>query len=100
MTLQQLEYFLAAFRHGSFTGAAEELRLAQPSLSEQVRRLEAELGVALFTRLGRGLAAGLAVLSVALVEEGCTDAEFRGPLRSPCALVSACWALDLVLGKS
>jgi DNA-binding transcriptional LysR family regulator len=56
LTLQQLEYFLAAYRHGSFSGAAQELRLAQPSLSEQVRRLEAELGVALFTRVGRGLA--------------------------------------------
>ena len=55
MTLQQLEYFLAAYRHGSFSAAALELRLAQPSLSEQVRRLEAELGVPLFTRVGRGL---------------------------------------------
>src|SRR5918911_1464639 len=55
MTLQQLEYFLAAAEHGSFSAAAEELRLAQPSLSEQVRKLEAELGVALFTRVGRGL---------------------------------------------
>jgi DNA-binding transcriptional LysR family regulator len=57
LTLQQLEYFLAAYRHGSFSGAAEELHLAQPSLSEQVRRLEAELGVQLFARVGRGLAA-------------------------------------------
>jgi DNA-binding transcriptional LysR family regulator len=57
LTLQQLEYFLAAYRHGSFSGAAEELHLAQPSLSEQVRRLEAELGVKLFARVGRGLAA-------------------------------------------
>src|SRR4051794_26102753 len=56
MTLQQLEYFLAAVEHGSFSAAAEELHLAQPSLSEQVRKLEAELGVALFTRVGRGLA--------------------------------------------
>jgi DNA-binding transcriptional LysR family regulator len=55
LTLQQLEYFLAAYRHGSFSGAAQELHLAQPSLSEQVRRLEAELGVALFARAGRGL---------------------------------------------
>ena len=55
MTLQQLHYFLAAFRHGSFSAAAEELHLAQPSLSEQVRRLEAELGVRLFQRVGRGL---------------------------------------------
>jgi DNA-binding transcriptional LysR family regulator len=55
LTLQQLQYFLAAFRHGSFSAAAEELHLAQPSLSEQVRRLEAELGVRLFQRVGRGL---------------------------------------------
>jgi DNA-binding transcriptional LysR family regulator len=56
LTLQQLTYFLAAVRHGSFSAAADELHLAQPSLSEQVRRLEAELGVRLFHRVGRGLA--------------------------------------------
>src|SRR3954451_11763845 len=55
MTLQQLQYVLAAFEHGSFSAAAESLHLAQPSLSEQVRRLEAELGVMLFQRVGRGL---------------------------------------------
>jgi DNA-binding transcriptional LysR family regulator len=55
LTLQQLTYFLAAVRHGSFSAAAEALHLAQPSLSEQVRRLEAELGVELFVRVGRGL---------------------------------------------
>jgi DNA-binding transcriptional LysR family regulator len=55
MTLQQLTYFLAAAGHGSFSAAAAELHMAQPSLSEQVRRLEAELGVTLFTRAGRGL---------------------------------------------
>ena len=55
MTLQQLTYFLAAAEHGSFTAAAESLFMAQPSLSEQIRRLEAELGVPLFMRIGRGL---------------------------------------------
>src|SRR5215217_6375642 len=55
MTLQQLTYFLAAAEHGSFSAAAEALFMAQPSLSEQIRRLEAELGVALFARGGRGL---------------------------------------------
>jgi DNA-binding transcriptional LysR family regulator len=55
LTLQQLQYFLAAFRRGSFSAAAEELHMAQPSLSEQVRRLESELGVQLFHRVGRGL---------------------------------------------
>lgn len=56
MTIQQLTYFLAAAEEGSFSAAAERLRMAQPSLSEQVRRLEGELGVALFVRSGRGLA--------------------------------------------
>ncbi len=55
MTLQQLTYFLAAADHGSFSAAAETLLMAQPSLSEQIRRLEAELGVPLFMRVGRGL---------------------------------------------
>ena len=55
MTLQQLQYFLAAVDQGSFSAAAEEMHIAQPSLSEQVRRLETELGVALFQRVGRGL---------------------------------------------
>ncbi len=55
MTLQQLRYFLAAAERASFSAAAEELHMAQPSLSDQVRRLEAELGVPLFVRAGRRL---------------------------------------------
>jgi DNA-binding transcriptional LysR family regulator len=55
MTLQQLRYFLTAADRGSFSAAADALLLAQPSLSEQIRKLEAELGVALFTRAGRRL---------------------------------------------
>jgi DNA-binding transcriptional LysR family regulator len=55
LTIQQLQYFLAAIEHGSFSAAADAVHLAQPSLSEQVRRLEAELGVALFVRAGRRL---------------------------------------------
>src|SRR5918997_3092964 len=55
MTLQQLTYFLTTVEHGSFSAAADSLHLAQPSLSEQIRRLEAELGSPLFARGGRGL---------------------------------------------
>ncbi|WP_211340146.1 LysR family transcriptional regulator [Solirubrobacter pauli] len=55
MTLQQLRYFLATARHGSFAGAADELLLKQPSVAEQIRRLEAELGVPLFARTKRRL---------------------------------------------
>jgi len=53
MTLQQLTYFVTAADKGSFSAAAAELHMAQPSLSEQIRRLEAELGVQLFARGGR-----------------------------------------------
>src|ERR687890_1295636 len=56
MTLPQLRYFLAAADHGSFSAAAADLHMAQPSLSDQIRKLEAELGVALFARAGRKLA--------------------------------------------
>jgi DNA-binding transcriptional LysR family regulator len=55
LTLQQLTYFLSAAGHGSFSAAAEALHMSQPSLSEQIRRLEAELGVPLFVRAGRGV---------------------------------------------
>ena len=55
MTLQQLKYFLTAADKGSFSAAADSLHMAQPSLSEQIRRLEGELGVQLFTRAGRRL---------------------------------------------
>ena len=53
MELHQLRYVLAVARAGSFSRAAEDLFLAQPSLSVQIRKLEKELGIALFDRLGR-----------------------------------------------
>jgi DNA-binding transcriptional LysR family regulator len=55
MELRQLQYFVAVVRHGQFTRAAEELWITQPALSQQVRRLEAELGVALLRRTSRGV---------------------------------------------
>src|SRR3954449_11306059 len=55
MTLQQLTYFLAAAEHGSSRPPPPPLLMSRRSLSEQVRRLEAELGVPLFVRAGRGI---------------------------------------------
>jgi len=52
--LRRLEYFAAVARHGSFTRAANALWITQSALSQQVRRLEAELGVALLRRTPRG----------------------------------------------
>lgn len=54
-TVQQLHYFVAAVKHGSLSAAADAVHIAQPSLSEQVRRLERSLGVVLFTRTNRRL---------------------------------------------
>jgi LysR family transcriptional regulator, hydrogen peroxide-inducible genes activator len=55
MEVHQLRYFVAAAEAGSMTEAARRCRVAQPSLSQQVRKLEETLGVALFDRLGRGV---------------------------------------------
>ncbi len=55
MTILQVDYFLAAVGAGSLTGAAEDLGVAQPTLSEQIRKLEAALGVVLFARSKSGL---------------------------------------------
>src|SRR5512147_1916192 len=51
--LWQLECFCAVARTGSFTKAADDLGIAQPSLSEQIAKLEQGLGAALFERLNR-----------------------------------------------
>jgi LysR family hydrogen peroxide-inducible transcriptional activator len=53
MEIHQLRYFLAAARFHSFTRAAEHEHVAQPSLSQQIRKLENELGAPHFDRLGR-----------------------------------------------
>src|SRR5215216_2226751 len=56
MELRQLRTFEAVARHRSFTRASEELMVAQPAVSQQVRRLERELGVDLLRRTSRQVA--------------------------------------------
>jgi LysR family transcriptional regulator, transcriptional activator of nhaA len=53
LNYHHLRYFWAAAREGGITRAAQKLHVAQPSLSAQIRRLEATLGEKLFTRSGR-----------------------------------------------
>jgi DNA-binding transcriptional LysR family regulator len=55
MNLGQLRYFVALSEAGSFTRAATLMRVAQPSLSQQIRALEAELGGDLVERHARGI---------------------------------------------
>ncbi|MBN1305633.1 MAG: LysR family transcriptional regulator [Anaerolineales bacterium] len=53
MEIHQLTYFVAVAETGSFTRAAEHCSVAQPSLSQQIMKLEQELGEPLFDRLPR-----------------------------------------------
>ena len=53
--LNALRAFEAAARHGSFSAAAQELRVTDSAVSQQVRTLERYLGTRLFKRLPRGL---------------------------------------------
>jgi LysR family hydrogen peroxide-inducible transcriptional activator len=65
MELHQLRYFVAAAECGNISRAAERCHVAQPSLSQQLKKLESLLGVNLFDRVGRGIAitdAGRALL--------------------------------------
>src|SRR5690606_7005665 len=86
MELHQLRYFVAAAEAGSMSRAAERCRVAQPSLSQQIKKLERSVGAALFDRLGRGVAlteAGRALLPRArriLVEVRDAEANLRRDL--------------------
>jgi DNA-binding transcriptional LysR family regulator len=53
MEVHQLRYFCAIVKQGTFTRAAESEYVAQPSLSQQILKLEDELGAKLFYRLPR-----------------------------------------------
>jgi DNA-binding transcriptional LysR family regulator len=57
LSLQQIRCFCAALELGSFTAAAEALRVSQPAVAEQIRKLEQALGADLFVRAGRGVVA-------------------------------------------
>ncbi|MFN7635139.1 MAG: LysR family transcriptional regulator, partial [Acetobacteraceae bacterium] len=53
MNLRDLRYLLAATEHGHFGRAADACGISQPTLSVQLRKIEEELGVALFERTGK-----------------------------------------------
>src|SRR5829696_5428042 len=68
MELRQLKYFVAVAEELHFRRAAERLYVAQPAVSEQIRKLEAELDVRLFDRTNRRVE--ITDDGAALLEEG------------------------------
>jgi len=95
MDVRQLRYFVRVVEAKSFTRAADEIRIAQPALGAQVRRLEAELGTPLLVRHSRGVeptAAGQALLRHAYavlrqIDQATTEvADLSGPPRGTLAL--------------
>ena len=53
MEMHQLRYFVAVAEEGSFSRAGERMHVTQPSLSQQMQKLEAEGGHSLLDRLAR-----------------------------------------------
>lgn len=83
MQLRQLEYFLAVWEAGSFSGAAARLYVTQPSLSQQIGALEKELGAVLLERGRQGVTLTPAG-RVFLPEHRTSSVRFKTP-RTRCA---------------
>lgn len=80
LNMRRLEYFLVVAEEGSVTGAARRLHMAQPPLSQQIRKLEEELGCTLFERSSHGLR--LTPAGVALVRGASSLLGEAGRVRS------------------
>src|SRR5262249_41744003 len=91
LELRHLRYFVALADAGSFTRAAEQLFIAQPTLSQQIRRLEQAIGTPLLYRRRGGLrltAAGRGALAesrnvLAVVDHGLSQARRAAGLGRP-----------------
>ncbi len=94
MDIHHLKVFASVYKHKSFSIAAEELNLTQPTVSDHIKALEVELNCKLFDRLPRKIiptreAAVLIVRAQEIIErvEGFKDVLARvqkRPFRTPC----------------
>ena len=75
MDLRLLSYFLAIFESGSISAAARGLHITQPSLSRQIRKLERDLGVVLFSHGAKATATAAAIAFVPIARDLISRAE-------------------------
>ncbi|MBI3947628.1 MAG: LysR family transcriptional regulator [Armatimonadetes bacterium] len=112
MTLQQLRVFQAVARRGSYSRAAEELRISQPGVSAHVKELERQIGVELLEQMGRKvylteggriLLSHADVLLMAASEARSAMEEFRGMERGRVVVAASTtpgtFVLPPVLGR-
>lgn len=101
LDLRLVRYFTAVAEHLNFARAAEELRVAQPSLSRQVQRLENTLGVRLLERTTQGsrlTAAGAAFLPEAQrLLHGARNAVLTARAAAPARTITIGYVDDLVV---
>jgi LysR family transcriptional regulator, hydrogen peroxide-inducible genes activator len=98
MEFQQLRYVCAVAETGSFSRGAERCQVAQPSLSQQILKLEEDLGTRLFDRLGRSIRltdAGRAFLPHARLMLGQMETA-RSSVADKCADVSGSVAVGVI----
>jgi len=75
MDLRLLTYFLAIYETGSISAASRELHIGQPSLSRQIRKLERDLGITLFTQGPKASATASALAFVPIARDLLSRAE-------------------------
>jgi DNA-binding transcriptional LysR family regulator len=110
LSLQQIRCFCTTLELGSFTAAATALRVSQPAVAEQVRKLEHALGADLFVRAGRGVVpteagrafAEHAARSLRAVEDAADSVGELAALRSGTVAVGvfggpSAWRMDQVV---
>src|SRR5689334_11066250 len=96
MELRQLAYFLAIAEERNFTRAAQRIPIAQPAISQQIHRLEAELSETLFVRDRRGVR--LTPAGEALLPHAQAMLASAGHARDAVAAVSGVLAGRLAVG--
>ena len=98
MTTKQLEYVIAVAKGGSFSQAAEELNISQPSLSQYIKKIEQQLGTELFDRSGWNVR--LTDAGEAYIETGKKILELERQLQSRISDIQDYRSGTLIVGTS